>query len=157
MRKVLSMALCLILMSTSIIFIFTGCQKTSVMPETSIKNFEAAFNKYDVNTMLDCLHPTYQQSVSDLLNLLSGSKWNASLVFNLAKIGIPLLPLLTDFNLMPDDLPKLSLMVEDTSIDGNTAECKVACNLTIGKYSTDFENNVVLEKIDGKWYIVKAK
>ena len=158
MKKVVKLNILLVFMLIiSVILYLSGCQQKSDMSEKTIKDFETAFNNYDINVMLDCLHPSYRQSASDLMDLLTDKKWDASLIFNLAKIGIPLLPLLTDLNVMPGDLPKLSLTVENTDIDGDTAECKVACVLTLGKSSTDFESNVILEKIDDKWYIVKAK
>ena len=129
--------------------------------EPTIKNFENAFNSYDFAKMMDCIHPTYREALkvaADLLSLFGAKpKWNLSFVLNLAKIGIPLLPYIPNVDITSDDLPHLSLSVTDYEINGDNAECTVLGVLTVGDLVQDFENVVVMEKIDDVWYIVNTK
>ena len=71
-KKAVSIALlmCMIIIAVSLSFSLSGCQRKTDMPEDTIESFESAFNKYDANAMLNCLHPTYQQLVGKLMDLL---------------------------------------------------------------------------------------
>jgi hypothetical protein len=126
-------------------------------PETTIKNFEKYFNGYDMEATLNCVHPTYKDSAESLLNLLLPEKWDLSVILHLAKIGIPLIPLIPNIKALPDDLPKISLEVTGTEFDGNYAACAVSGSFTIGEFAMGFDKTVLLEIIDDTWYIVKAE
>lgn len=154
-------AICIILIAAAIsvwliFFQNQNIAEDKTTPETTIKNFEKSFNSYDMEAMLNCVHPTYKDSAGTLLNLLIPEKWDLSVVLSLAKIGIPLIPLIPNISVLPDDLPKISLEISDTELDGNYATCAVSGVFTIGAFSMDFDKSVLLEIIDDTWYIVKA-
>jgi len=152
-------------MTATIAVWFIFFQNTDIVedtntPEYTIKNFENFFNNYDMDGILECIHPTYRKTFDvarEWIEMLLKPKWDISFIMNLAKMGIPLLPYVPDLNISSDDLPSLSLNVTDSEVDGDTAECIVSGTLTAGTFSKDFEYVVVLEKIDDMWYIVKTK
>jgi len=169
-KKILIIStICIILITTIIVGWLLFFQKTDIVEEKenknvlepTIKNFENAFNNYEFDGMIECIHPTYRETIKvagDLLSLfVSKPKWNISFVFNLAKIGIPLIPYISNLNITSDDLPHLVLNITDYEIDGDNAECSVSGILTAGDFTKDFEYIVILEKVDDIWYIVKTK
>ena len=160
-RIIIISAVCVVLIIAAVavwlvFFKNAGIVENKDTPEYTIKNFEKAFNDYDIDAMLDCIHPTYRKTIDLLSKILPKQKWNLSFVLNLAKMGIPLLPNIPDLNITSDDLPNLSLTVIDSKTDENNAECTVSGTLKSGAFSKDFEYVVTLEKIDGIWYIVKT-
>jgi len=161
-RILIIIAICIILIvvavSVWLIFFHEGnIFENKNTPEMTIKNFEKSFNNYDMKAMLDCIHPTYKDSAEGMLNLLIPEKWDLSVILNLAKIGIPLIPIIPNISVLPGDLPKISLEINDTALDGIYATCAVSGVFTIGEFSMDFSKNVLLEIIDDTWYIVKAE
>lgn|GEM_PF-2343614 len=159
-------AICVVVIGAAIAVYLICFQKNNIVedknnPETIIKNFEKSFNNYDIDAMLDCIDPAYIKTINlagDLLSkILPTQNWNISTILNLAKIGIPLIPYIPDLNITSDDLPHLSLNITDSEVDGDNANCNVSGTLTVGTYSKDFTYVVTLDKVDDKWYILKAE
>ena len=131
-----------------------GCGK-SKGPEDTLDAFQEAFNRYDLDAMLDCVEPTMAALIRALLDSEGRNySMNHSLIFALIKMGFPLLPMLTDGAIKNEDLPKLSLEYGKASQNGDESSVPVEGSLTVGKGFLSFRVTVKLKRdANDKWVI----
>lgn len=133
-------------------FRLRGGKKT----EDSIAAFQDAFNKYDIDAMLECVEPTLAEAIRNPLTAEGENyKLGYSLIFALVKLGFPVLPILTDGALSNDALPKLTLTCGEAVRNGSTASVPVDGMLTIMDSYLSFRVTIDLRQDTegGQWFI----
>ncbi|MDR1616764.1 MAG: hypothetical protein LBR98_07115 [Syntrophomonadaceae bacterium] len=158
MRKsiVLPALLLAALILTASIVWYNIAARSRPKPGDTIAAFESAFNRYDLDGMVNCLDPSLADTAKDIVSLVSGDKWNLSTVSALAKAGIPLLPIISDNLITSEDLPKLLLSVSKMEIRDANAVCEVSGAVSVIRHSFDFSQQVKLIRLDQMWYISKV-
>ena len=151
-KRRLSMFLLLCVLITNL----SGCG-TVKKPEDTIVAFQDAFNKYDIDAMLDCVEPALAELVRNLLSA-EGENYRLgySLIVALVRLGFPVLSILTDGALSNDALPKLNLTCGEAVQDGDAASVPVDGTLTIMDSYLSFHVTINLRKdtdASGQWLI----
>ena len=142
--KRLSLFLVLIL----VVSVVSGCASTG--PDKTIKQFEKAYNKGDVNGMLDCFDPVIVKGIRAILNI-SGSflPINPNDVLDL----VPFICLFDDSG----GMPQISISVYKAEIDGDKAELSADAKSVMGDETETAQVRFYMEKQEGKWYIMTCE
>ena len=153
-RKARFRSACILVALALAVSLLTGCGSQSG-PEKTIQNFVTAYNKLDMNAMLDCLEPTQAEAVRSLVNI-AGSLTIGVSGQDLLNI-MPLFSGMSTYDAtgnLVSATPELEIDVKDTKISGNAATCTVDMRVTIAGETQQQETTISLEKQDGVWYIV---
>lgn len=128
-------------------------------PEKTIKRFEKAYNKLDVNEMLDCFDPTYSRGIKAGLSIISSfTKVNPNDILD----NLPLLYEISDSILKDnpefgDAKAKLKIEILSVQRDGRKAEVETHIILKQGINHEEITGVFYMVKKEGKWYINDLK
>ncbi len=130
-------------------------------PEDTIAKFEAAYNRMDLNTALECYEPAKAEAITSAVNLFSGIAglgFQASDLFGAMPLfaGMPLYD--ENGNEIGALGPQISIRVDDTTISGSSAACSVGITLSVGGQTCFAADGVcTLVKENGTWYIADMR
>lgn len=121
-------------------------QTVVVTPEHTIEQFERAYNDWDMDEMIKCMSPEIQREYRSVRGIVGLFGMNPSDLFA-AAIGIGQL---SDVNIGSINIEVLNVEYMDRTHATATVE------MFFGSNRGDSEvGSLVLQKIDGKWYIME--
>lgn len=133
----------MVLIFIILINILVAC--TSSSPKSTIKKLEKAFNKGDVNGVLDCFDPIMTKGIRAAFNISeSFLKINPSDVLDLIPIFY------TDF----DGKPQVSITVLKNEISGDQARVLSSLELMVEGNKEIGQVYFYMERYEGKWYVM---
>jgi hypothetical protein len=150
-RNAAASALCLVLLLACL----TGCQSAST-PMGTLQRFVTAYNRLDMNGLLDCVEPVQAEAARSLLNIVAG-------ISGVGVSGSDLLgvmPLFASLQLpdaqgqsMGSVMPKLSVEAGELSTTGDAAACPVVMTVSIGGQQQSYSGTCTFVRENGRWYI----
>ncbi|WP_069999268.1 hypothetical protein [Cellulosilyticum sp. I15G10I2] len=128
-------------------------------PEKTLQKFERAYNKLDVNEMLDCFDPAYSRGIKAGLNFVGNFM---EVDPNAILDTLPLIYEMSDSVLRDqpeygDVKAKLTIDTLDVQKYDNKAEVKTRMTLQQGGNHKEITGTFYMFKKEGKWYIEDVK
>lgn len=120
----------------------------------TLNNFETAYNKMDLNGVLDCLDPTYTTFLNGITSLVGGlTGYDVSSILDGVLAIAPYLP----DEIVGSERPTLDLNVLSIDYTGNdSADVTIEFDLSVGGYHEAGTDTISMIKINGTWYISLA-
>ena len=117
----------------------------------TLNNFETAYNRMDLNGVLDCLDPTYTTFLNGITSLMGGlTGFDVSSVLDGMLAIAPYLP----DEVMGSERPTIDLNILSIDYIGNdSADVTIDFDLSVGDYHETGTDTIRMIKIDGTWYI----
>jgi hypothetical protein len=117
-----------------------------------------AYNRADINAMLDCYDPTTSKGVKAAMNI-AGDLLGVD-----AQDVLNLMPFLYNSfgnvdmggTTLNDAKPTISMAVLSSGINGDTADVSVHITLTAGGQSYEQDANIPMIRMGGRWYFSGA-
>ena len=119
-----------------------------ITPEHTIQQFERAYNEWDIDKMMECMSPEIQREYRSVRGLAGLFGLSPSDLFATV-MGI------TQWSGEDLDIGSIEIEVLSVEYDDDT-HATVTAEITLGTKSTHSETDeIALQKIDGKWYIME--
>lgn len=146
---------CAIALVLAMSMLLAGCD-TAPQPEDTLQRFIEAYNKVDLNGMIDCLEPSIAQGYKALMNVASGLIGMTGVQLSISDL-ISAMPLLIsispEMSQSMQNMPKMSMEVLSKQINGSTATLIIRLTSVSNEGTESTEGSCTFVLQDGKWYI----
>lgn len=132
-----------------------ACQAAST-PQSTLAQFEAAYNRLDMDALMECIEPVQAKALRSAMNLMAG-------LTGLGISGDDLLGVMPIFaNLRANIgqggqtvslMPKLSIAATNYVISGDSATCAVSVTVTLAGQAQRVAGSCTFTRIQGRWYM----